>query len=206
MEWVDDRMALLGRWRATALFIAAVLSVAMWWQWSDDVDAVTERGTRLEVGVTEFPRGERRALPAVAGETLDGDQLDLASFRGGPVVINVWGSWCAPCRKETPDLVRVARQTSASGVHFVGIDTRDNTAAGRAFMRRYDVPYPSLDDQDGQVLAQFTGIVPISAVPSTIVVDAEGLVSARIVGPVDESTLTALLQELRPARSAARDY
>ena len=188
-----------------ALLGVIVVLAATWWRWSGSGDAVTERGTRLEVGVTEFPPEERQLLPAIAGRTLDGEELDVASFSGGAVVVNVWGSWCGPCRKEAPDLVRVARQTSAWGVHFVGIDTRDNVAAGRAFARRFHVPYPSLDDQDGRILAQFAGIVPISAVPSTIVVDADGRVAARVVGPVDASTLTALLETVRPASATAQD-
>jgi thiol-disulfide isomerase/thioredoxin len=206
-RWSEIGSATVMAWRrwqlsVIALLAAVALATYTWVRWTDGVDAVTERGTRMEVGVTQFPPTERQPLPAVSGATLDGDQLDLASLRGRPVVINIWGSWCAPCRRETPDLVRVAQKTRAWGVHFVGIDTRDNSAAGRAFVRRYQIPYPSLDDQDGQVLAQFAGIVPISAVPSTMVVDGEGRIAARIVGPVDASTLTVLLEELRSTRPA----
>ena len=89
------------------------------------------------------------------------------------MVINVWGSWCAPCRVETPDLVRLANETADQGVQFVGINTRDNRAAAKAFVRSFGVPYPSLQDPDGQVLLDFQGVVPTSVVPSTVVIDRQ---------------------------------
>ncbi len=121
--------------------------------------------------------------------------LDLADLRGHVVVLNVWGSWCAPCRAEAPDLAAISKETESRGVRFVGIDVRDNPAAARAFARSYGITYPSFDDQNGLVLAQFTGIIPVSAVPSTLVVDKSGVIRARVVGQVDGSTLRGLIQD-----------
>ncbi len=150
-------------------------------------------------GVTEYPGDEGVPLPAVDGRTIDGDQLSLDEFRGHVLVINVWGSWCAPCRAEAPDLVEVAGETASRGVQFVGIDVRDNPSAAKAFARNYDMAYPSLDDQKGLLLAQFTGIIPVSAVPSTLVVDATGTIRARVVGKVDASTLRELIDDAETA-------
>ena len=149
-----------------------------------------------ETGLQSFPVGNRRQMPAVAGDTLDGGRLTLYDLRGHVVVVNVWGSWCAPCREEAPALARVARETEARGVRFVGIDTRDNADAARAFVRRFGIPYPSLVDQDGRVLLAFNGILPVSAVPSTLVIDRNGLIAARVVGKVTYNTLRGLVEDV----------
>lgn len=143
-----------------------------------------------------FPVGERPKVPTLKGQTLDGDQFDLADLAGKVVVINVWGSWCGPCRTETPDLVRVASETADQGVAFVGIDTRDSLASAKAFTRKFEVPYPSVFDEGGQTLLPFAGVIAISAVPSTIVVDREGHIAARVIGPVTYNTLSGLVDDI----------
>jgi thiol-disulfide isomerase/thioredoxin len=104
-------------------------------------------------------------------------------------------AWCAPCRAEAPDLARISAETASRGVRFVGIDVRDNAAAAQAFLRHYGITYPSFDDQGGLVLVQFTGLVPVGAVPSTIVVDKQGIVRARAVGRIDATTLRGLIDD-----------
>ena len=105
----------------------------------------------------------------------------------------MWGSWCAPCQDEAPTLRRVAVETRDRGVVFVGIDTRDNDAAARAFQWEYRIPYPSVIDREGAVLGRFRGTVPIAAVPSTLVVDKRGKVAARVIGKVTYATLRGLV-------------
>ena len=146
-------------------------------------------------GLTLYNGARGVEAPAIDGRTIDGQDLALADLRGHVVVLNVWGSWCAPCRVEAPDLAKVARETKAQGVRFVGIDTRDNLAAARAFVRNYGLTYPSWEDQSGVLLAQFSGIVPVSAVPSTLVLDANGVIRARVIGRVNASTLRGLIQD-----------
>ena len=148
-------------------------------------------------GAVERIAVAKRAEPVtLKGDLVGGGTWASESARGTDVVVlNVWGSWCAPCRAEAPDLARVAAQSRRSGVRFVGIDVRDNPAAARAFARRYSVTYPSWDDQDGSVLAQFAGIVPVSAVPSTMVLDAQGVIRARVIGRVDARTLRGLIED-----------
>lgn len=119
----------------------------------------------------------------------------LSDLDGKVVVINVWGSWCAPCRAETPDLVRAAEETASQGVAFLGINTRDNPAAARAFVRSFKVPYPSVEDAEGQLLLNFRGTIPTSVVPTTVVIDRQGKVAARVIGPVSYSTLRGILDD-----------
>jgi peroxiredoxin len=152
--------------------------------------------TGTGTGLTLYQPGDRVAAPDLRGETLSGAQLALADLRGRVVVLNVWGSWCNPCRAETPELVRVFRDTQARGVRFAGIDTRDNPDAARAFARSFHVPYPSLIDRDGRLLLAFKGLIPAYAVPSTIVIDPTGRIAARIIGRTDYATVRGVIDDL----------
>ena len=96
---------------------------------------------------------------------------------------------------EAPDLAEISAATAPRGVRFVGIDVRDNPAAGQAFEREFGITYPSFDDENGLVLASFTGIVPVSAVPSTLVVDRDGIIRARNIGRIDATTLCGFIED-----------
>jgi thiol-disulfide isomerase/thioredoxin len=146
------------------------------------------------VGMTLYEASERVELPALEGHDLEGAKLRSTDYNGSVIVLNVWGSWCGPCRAEAPELVAVANDYPE--VQFLGIDTRDNPAAAQAFVRRFNIPYPSWDDETGLILANLSGLVPISAVPSTLVVDASGQITARVIGQVDGSTLRGLLDDI----------
>lgn len=150
----------------------------------------------VATGLSRWAPGQRKPAPLLRGRTLDGEELFLASYRGKVVVVNVWGSWCAPCRAEAPDLRRAAIETRSRGVRFLGIDTRDNDAAARAFVREFDIPYPSLVDDDGSILLSLRDTVPAQAIPSTMVVDRRGRIAARVVGRVTYPTLTGLIDDL----------
>lgn len=143
-------------------------------------------------GVTEFPAAERGEPISLGGRTLEDDDLSLDELRGKVVVLNVWGSWCAPCREEAPVLAAAARGY-AGEVAFVGINVRDNRSAALAFEKRFAIPYPSIADFDGQTLLSVNDYVPVNAVPVTLVLDAEGRVAARVLGVLREATLSALL-------------
>lgn len=175
--------------------VAVLLTGALLWQLRPGEVPGDARAEVPRSGLTLYPGDAGIPLPNVTGKTLDGARLDLADLRGNVVVLNVWGSWCAPCREESPDLVQVASETQDRAVRFVGIDVRDNPAAAKAYERTFGITYPSFDDQDGTILAQFSGIIPVSAVPSTAVIDKQGVVRARVVGIIDATTLRGLIED-----------
>jgi thiol-disulfide isomerase/thioredoxin len=146
--------------------------------------------------VTEIAAADREKPVELSGTTLDGAKLDLADLRGGVVVINIWGSWCTECRVEAPDLVAVDEAYDEKDVHFVGINVRESSADNaRAYERTFGITFPSLDDQGGASLLALRGTVPPTAIPSTLVLDAEGRVAARILGELpSQTTLRNLIQ------------
>jgi thiol-disulfide isomerase/thioredoxin len=153
--------------------------------------------------VTVLPEDRREPAPAVEGPTLRGDRLSLQQYAGSTVVLNVWGSWCAPCRQEAPDLVRAAERLQDQDVRFVGVNVREpGVASAQAFVRSFEVPYPSIYDSDGSQLLGFRGTLPPDAIPSTLVIDPQGRVAARVLGTVDTSTLVGLVQEVRSGGGA----
>ena len=141
-----------------------------------------------------FPAGARQEAPSVSGRTVDGGSLDLAGLRGKVVVLNIWGSWCAPCRKEAPSLQRIYQETRSRGVEFVGLDSKDTDAGARAFQRTFGVTYPSIVDADGVLQAKFRGKLAAAALPTTYIIDREGKVAARATDLLTDVKLRELLQ------------
>lgn len=185
-------------WALAAIGLVAIIA----WQtitWTSPTagtpDDWANNPVDVRSGLKIFPPGERGPAPALDGTTLEGDRFSLSDWSGKIVVINVWGSWCGPCRAETPDLVRLAREYAGRGVRFVGINTRDNPAAARSFARKFQVPYPSVQDDNGRVLLGFRHVIPTAVVPSSVIVDRQGDVGARVIGPVTYSTLKGLLDD-----------
>ncbi|WP_033384988.1 TlpA family protein disulfide reductase [Sporichthya polymorpha] len=153
-------------------------------------------GTGAVTIIAPQDRGEPIAL---AGEKVGGGTLDLAALRGKIVLLNVWGSWCAPCRKEAPYLQAAWDQTRKLGdVQFVGLNTRDDAVgAAEAFERRFGITYPSLRDNDGRLQLVFRATLPPRAIPSTIVLDRQGRVAARIIGEGSRATFVGLVDQIR---------
>ncbi|MFZ3468272.1 TlpA disulfide reductase family protein [Streptomyces sp. 4.24] len=147
--------------------------------------------------------GARPAAPALAGADLDGNPVSLDQFRGQVVVLNVWGSWCGPCRAEADDLERLSGQTRAQGVRFLGINTRDRErAAAQSFVRAHGLGFPSLHDPAGELLLRFPpAILNPQAIPSTLVIDRRGRIAVSIGGAVTDEELGPLLA--RVAEEAA---
>lgn len=131
--------------------------------------------------ISTIEQGHRTAAPELSGKTVDGAQLSLADYKGKVVVVNVWGSWCPPCRAEAPHLAEVAKQTKSQGVEFVGINTRDlQTAQAKAFEKEFGIPFPSLYDPAGDLLLRFPkGSLNPQAIPSTLILDRQGKIAVR---------------------------
>jgi thiol-disulfide isomerase/thioredoxin len=147
--------------------------------------------------VIEVPVTDRGQPVDISGETLTGDQLDLADRRGSVVVVNVWWSGCAPCRKEAPMLVDASDELPSGGT-IVGIDVRDASKDNPlAFERGFEVPYPSIYDPGSQQLLKFPSPFNPRAIPSTVVLDPQGRVAAMVLGELPSKlTLTELAQKV----------
>lgn len=148
---------------------------------------------------------ERGQPVSARGATLDGGQIALQDLRGSVVVVNLWASWCAPCRAEAPVLQSASQEYRSRGVRFLGIVSggKDSTSNARAFVRRFGVTYPSLFDADNQIVLAFAGQLPMAAIPTTVVLDREGRVAARALGEVDRSRLLGLIQPVLSETSAS---
>jgi thiol-disulfide isomerase/thioredoxin len=138
--------------------------------------------------VTEVAPADRGDVVSLTGPAVAGQDLDLADYRGKPVVVVVWGSWCTPCRAEAPDVVAAARGLD-DRAQFVGINIRDpSTDQAASFVRRFEVPYPSYYSPDGRALLAFRGTLTPNSIPSFVVLDGEGRVAASIIGQLPSTT------------------
>lgn len=155
--------------------------------------AGTDTGYVSGNGQTTLVASAERGEPiSLSGTTLDGEPLDIASWKGAPIVVNLWASWCGPCRTEARALESVFQQFKDQNVKFLGLNTRDGLEAAKAFNKRFETGYPSIQDKDGQLTLVFGNLGP-AATPSTIILDSEGRVAARILGPVTEAELRSVL-------------
>lgn len=144
--------------------------------------------------VTEYPAGERGEPVDFESELFDGTVVSAADLRGKPVLLNFWYAGCAPCRAEAP-LLNELYDTYGQKVAFYGANVRDEKGTAEAFEKNFSVPYPSFRDVTGKVLLAMSKYVPAQAVPTTVVLDAEGRVAARILGQIDKSVLGTLLED-----------
>ena len=146
--------------------------------------------------ITVVTEDKRQEPGDVSGKTIYGEPVSLSDYEGQVVVVNVWGSWCTPCRAEAPMLAEAARDLRSDDVAFLGIDSRDpSESAARAFVRTFDIPYPSIYDQEGRTLLAFRGTLAPSSIPSTVVIDREGRVAASVLGEITRTTLDNLVEE-----------
>jgi thiol-disulfide isomerase/thioredoxin len=186
-------------WRAAApLVVAAVLGAGL-------AGCGESSGGDADGGtITVVPEGKRQQAVELRGTTLEGAPLDVASFRGKVVVLNVWGSWCPPCRKEAPDLQAAYTQLRPKGVEFVGIDTNDkDKAQALAFQKTFGVTYPSLADDGGAALLALRGAVAANAVPTTLVLDRQGRIAARISRATTKATLAGVVEDVLSGKAGA---
>jgi thiol-disulfide isomerase/thioredoxin len=140
--------------------------------------------------VTQIKPTDRIAAPSISGTTLLGKKF---TFTPGKVaVVNVWASWCSPCRAEAPTLAALANKYA--DVQFIGILTRDNPVNAEAFVRKRNTPYPTLIDDS--ILIGFRKSLPANAIPTTVILDKKNRVAARISGSVTVASLSKLIEEV----------
>ncbi len=142
---------------------------------------------------TYYSPGSRPLAPDIHGRTLTGQSFRLSQDRGDVVVLNFWGSWCTPCRREAPALAALATRFTHAHVRFMGDNVLDYTASAVTFERQFNVRYPSLSDHGEQIVLAFHNTVPPNAIPSTLVIDRTGHIAARVVGEATYAELKALI-------------
>jgi thiol-disulfide isomerase/thioredoxin len=155
-----------------------------------NADGQTASGSTVE----RIAAADRKGALTVSGPTLTGGSLSSATYRGKVVVLNYWGSWCGPCVKETPDLKAAWDQLQDKGVQFIGLDSQEAATTGAAFMRVNGLTYPSLAADGGKPLLQLKG--KVLDPPTTLVLDQQGRLAARVIAPVDTATLVGLVDDV----------
>ncbi|HET9779810.1 MAG TPA: TlpA disulfide reductase family protein [Propionibacteriaceae bacterium] len=194
--------------RRTAVRIAAVLAATLIVVSCARTGADEPTRSAGQVGyptvprnLTRIPPEQRLELPIVSGPALGSNRtISSQDYRGKVVVINVWGSWCPPCRKEAPDLQAASVETKDSA-QFIGITSKDyDPAPAEAFVRSFQITYPSIYDPNGKVLLAFAGELPPSAIPSTMIIDRQGRLAVRVLSEVSKITLVDMINDVANGR------
>jgi thiol-disulfide isomerase/thioredoxin len=163
---------------------------------SDAVDVNNGGEFRFVAGTPAgevIPPDERAAAPEFAGRLLGGGDFSSTELEGSVAVLNFWGSWCGPCRIETPEFQEVYADVEDDGVQFLGLNVKEtNEQFALAFVDRFGIEFPSLYDPRGEVALAFRGY-PANAIPSTIVLDADGRVAAVYTGTVSKEDLRSVV-------------
>ena len=172
------------------LILAAVSALILTSCGNGGVSTAQENYISGNGAVTFISAAEREIAPKLSGDTLYGTKFD---FAGNQIaVVNVWASWCSPCRAEVPAFIALSEKYP--DVQFMGILTRDNLANAEVFARQLAVPYPNFIDDS--LLLGFRNTLPANAIPTTVVLDKQGRVAARISGPATVGGLSNLIERL----------
>ena len=198
MHQPDRRTAL--RWGALALAGGLVTVTAACSSDPNSVEEQARSGDRKgyvagDGSIEQLAVADRGEPVTLSGTTLEGQPWSLADKAGTVVVVNVWGSWCPPCIEETPALQKAWEKVQADGkrVDFIGLDKLESPETGLAFQKANDVTYPSLAYDGGVPILSLQG--KASATPTTLVLDAQGRIAARVSGPVTTTTLLGLIDD-----------
>jgi thiol-disulfide isomerase/thioredoxin len=199
MHQPDRRTAL--RWGALALAGGLVTVTAACSSDPNSVEEQARSGDRKgyvagDGSIEQLAVSDRGEPVTLTGTTLEGKPWSLADRAGMVVVVNVWGSWCPPCIEETPALQKAWEKVQADGkrVDFIGLDKLESPETGLAFQKANDVTYPSLAYDGGVPILSLQG--KASATPTTLVLDAQGRIAARVSGPVTTTTLLGLVDDV----------
>jgi len=189
------------RWVAAGLAMGAAVSLAACQSDPNSLAAQAGSGSRAgyaagDGSIEQVPPGSRGEALVLVGKTVDGGAWSsTVQGAGKVVVVNVWGSWCPPCVAETPALqgAWAAYEKSGKPVAFVGIDTMESPETGLAFLQAKGVTFPSINDQASQGAPVLALVGKAPATPTTLVLDRQGRVAARVLGPTSEVTVRTLV-------------
>lgn len=195
--------SLRGAWRIAAAALAATLAIGLSACAPDPATEAYLNGdqkayTTKDFRVQEIPADKRGEPVEFGGVTEAGETFSSTDISGDVAVVNFWYAGCGPCRVEAKDLEATWQKHQNDDVAFIGVNIYDQADTAKAFAEKYGITYPSLMDADtGQAKLAFAKVTPIQAPPTTLVLDKQGRVAARIIGPIDgTSILSTLIQDV----------
>ncbi len=188
---------------ATALTVL-LLAVPLSGCGNSNSPAAGEGGFVAGDGSTVVLAAAKRGAPvSLQGPTLSDGHVSVANYRGDVVVLNVWASWCAPCRAEAPGIESAWKAwKSDGGVQVIGINTRDELTSATAFAQHFKLTFPNVFDQYGQKLLDLGGQLPPNAIPTTLVLDKRGRIAARVLGQASPALLDGVISQLKKESAA----
>lgn len=202
--WRSGRGARRMASAALALALAAGLAACSNDALADQYRAGDNKGYIAgDFQVKEYTPQDRPAAVEFSGTLDDGTAVTSADYAGKVTVVNFWYAACAPCRQEAAQLEKAYKQFTGKDVAFLGVNTYDQAATAQSFAADHGITYPSIIDANTKTAtAAFADIVPLSATPSTVVLDAQGRPAARIIGQLpDSSILATLIQDALDGKS-----
>ena len=172
------------------LSMAALISILAWGMLNQS-SATSQSGA----GVLGEP------APNFTVSTFSGETFDLADYRGSPVIINFWASWCGPCRIEAPELEQAWRRFGEEGVVFIGVNVQDFDDSALSFIEEFNITYPNGPDEEGLATIDYG----VGGIPVTFFIDQDGMVARRFVGSMNQAQLSVWINELNDGSSSSGD-
>ncbi|MEX2245228.1 MAG: TlpA disulfide reductase family protein [Dehalococcoidia bacterium] len=200
-EWAGPLRSLL----IPVLIIATIVGVLLYIERRDGGGAVDDDG----FGVVALPSERNvtgrspstevgRAAPDFLLRTPEGGSLRFSDLQGKPVLVNFWASWCTPCRQEIPEIVRAYDARKDEGLVVVGVDLQENDGVVRDFAADFGMTFPIAIDRTGEVADAWRIGGPVEGIPSSYFIDQQGIVRARVFGPMTAETLEDNLASILP--------
>lgn len=181
---------MMKRLRERALFQVLILILSIGWTMVSRVPAVATTG-----GAPPPSPRQGFSAPDFTMEALGGGQVSLSELRGKVVMINLWASWCPPCREEMPAIERVYQKYKDQGFVVLGVNTtsQDQEAGAARFVQEFSLNFPILFDRSGSVSARYA----LRALPTTFFVDRKGVIQEVVIGgPMSETSMRARVESL----------
>ena len=188
-----------------ALIVATIVGVLLY---VENVRDGGDAGTAEGLGVVPLPAALAPSRPPsteIGGtapdfvlETPEGEPLRFSDFRGRPVLVNFWASWCAPCRQEMPEIVRAYAAHGSDGLVVLAVNLQENDGQIREFASDFGMTFPIVVDRTGQVADSWRIGGPVEGIPASYFIDADGVVRGRVFGPMDEEDIAENLELILP--------